>query len=58
MTSFERRTIGRVWLPPREDYELTLAPLAAAPGVSLGRTVNKTVATNAGDIVLSQTARC
>ena len=47
----------RVWFLPRGDYELTLARLAAAPGISIGRTVTKTV-TNAGEFVLSQMARC
>ena len=63
VSSYEVRTIDRVWLLPRGDYELTLARLAAAPGISIGRTVTKTV-TNADEFVmqakfvLSQTARC
>ena len=63
VSSYELRTIDRVWFLPRGDHELTLARLAAAPGISIGRTVTKTV-TNADEFVmqakfvLSQTARC
>ena len=63
VSSNEPRTINRVWFLPRGDYELTLARLEAAPGISIGRTVTKTV-TNADEFVmqpkfvLSQTARC
>ena len=63
VSSYEVRTIDRVWLLPRGDYKLTLARLAAAPGISIGRTVTKTV-TNSDEFVmlakfvLSQTARC
>ena len=63
VSSYEVRTIDRVWFLPRGDYELTLARLAAAPGMSIGRTVTKTV-TNADEFVmqvkfvLSQTACC
>ena len=34
VSSYEVRTIDRVWFLPRGDYELTLARLAAAPGMS------------------------
>ena len=52
VSSYEPRTIDRVWFLPRGDYELTLASSVAAPGISIGRTVTKT------EFVLSQTARC
>ena len=63
VSSYELCTIGRVWFLPRGDYELTLARLATAAGILIGRTVTKTV-TNADEFVmrakfvLSQTARC
>ena len=57
VSSYEPRTIDRVWFLPRGDYELTLARSVAAAGISIGRTVIKTV-TNAEIFVLSQTARC
>ena len=63
VSSYEVRTIDRVWFLPRRNYELILAGLAAAPGISIGRKVTKTV-TNADEFVmqakfvLSQTARC
>ena len=63
VSSYELRTIDRVWFLPREDYELTLSPSAPAAGISIGRTITKTV-TNADEFVmqakfvLSQTARC
>ena len=56
VSSYEVRTIDRVCFLPRGDYELTLARSVASPGISIGRTVTKTV-TNA-EFVLSQTARC
>ena len=63
VSTYEVRTIDQVWFLPKGDYELTLARLAAAPGISIGCTVTKTV-TNADEFVmqakfiLSQTARC
>ena len=63
VSSYEVRTIDRVWFLARGDYELTLARSATAPGISIGRTVTKIV-TNADEFVmqakfvLSQTARC
>ena len=63
VSSYEVHTIDRVWFLPRGDYELTLARLAASPGISIGRTVTMTV-TNADEFVMqtkfvpSQTARC
>ena len=62
VSSYELRTIDRVWFLPRGDYKLTLARLATAAGISIGRTVTKTV-TNADEFVtqakfvLSQMAR-
>ena len=43
VTSYELRTTDLVWFLPRGDYELTLARLASVPGISIGRTVTKTV---------------
>ena len=48
VSSYEVRTIDRVWFLPRGDNELTLARLATAAGISIGRTVTKTV-TNADE---------
>ena len=61
VSSYEVRTIDRVWFLPREDYELTPARLAAASGISIGRTVTKTVMSDIiiqAKFALSQTARC
>ena len=33
VSSYEVRTIDRVWFLPRGDYELTLARLAPTPGI-------------------------
>ena len=63
VSSYELRTIDRVWFLPGGDYESTLARLATAAGISIGRTVTKTV-TNAEEFVmqakfvLSQMAGC
>ena len=61
VSSYEVRTVDRVWFLPRGDYELTLARLATAPGISIGRTVTNTVKNEfimQAKFVLSQTARC
>ena len=55
VSSYELRTVDRVWFLSRGDYGLTFAYLATSPGISIGRTVIKTE-TNADDKVLRSRA--
>ena len=51
VSSNDVSTNDRVWFLPRGANELTLARLAAAPGIIIGRTVIKTL-TNAEEFVM------